>query len=50
MRYYFEAVGYIFVGLLVAFLMGLSIWAEFSVWDECRAEHSFWYCWRVLSK
>lgn len=31
-------------------LMGLAFWWEASLWQECRADHSFWYCLRVLSR
>ena len=43
-----ETLTYIVILLLVALVIGLSIWAELDIWDECRSDHSFLYCWRVL--
>jgi len=40
------------LGLAVLFfsvLTGFFYW-EKSLWDECRRDHSFWYCVRVLGK
>lgn len=34
------------IGLLVAF----CVWFEYSLWQECRVDHSWFYCMRVLSK
>lgn len=34
--------------LLVVILMSLVVSCEVGVWNECRAEHSVVYCWRVL--
>jgi uncharacterized membrane-anchored protein len=31
-------------------LIVLSVWWEYSLWSECRADHSFFYCMRVLNK
>lgn len=31
-------------------LIALGGWWEWSLWSECRADHSFWYCARVLNK
>ena len=28
---------------------GLIGWYELSLWGECRATHSWMYCWRILS-
>lgn len=44
----FEVLTYVAVGLLVVLVIGMSIWAELDIWDECRSDHSFLYCWRVL--
>lgn len=30
-------------------VFGGMIWWEWSLWSECRAVNSFWYCLRVLS-
>lgn len=38
------------VGLIVVALISVSVWWEWSLWSECRADHSFWYCARVLNK
>uniref|UniRef100_A0AAU6VZX9 Uncharacterized protein n=1 Tax=Pseudomonas phage Ghual01 TaxID=3138534 RepID=A0AAU6VZX9_9CAUD len=35
--------------LLVATVFGLGIWYEVSLWQECRVDHSWFYCLRVLS-
>lgn len=35
--------------LVVATLIGLGIAWDISLWNECRADHSFFYCVRVLS-
>lgn len=31
-------------------ILGLGIWYEISVWNECRLTNSWLYCTRVLSK
>ena len=37
------------VVLVLAALLGLVLWGDVIVWRECRAaEHSVWYCLRVL--
>lgn len=43
-----ETLTYIVILLLVALVIGLSIWNDLSLWHECRADHSFLYCSRVL--
>lgn len=30
--------------------LGLLVWWELSLWPECRATNSFFYCARVLGK
>lgn len=45
----------LFVSLLpvlvpVALVLALVIWYEASLWDECRHDHSWGYCARVLSQ
>jgi hypothetical protein len=38
------------VALLIA-VLGLAAWGidvEIGLWKECRRDHSFWYCNRVL--
>lgn len=35
---------------LVAIFLGLITWWNISLWEECRATNSFWYCVRVLSR
>lgn len=34
--------------LFVAVAIGLSIWYEVVVWNECRTDHSWLYCMRLL--
>lgn len=37
------------LALFVALWIGLGIWYEVSMWQECRATpHSWFYCMRVL--
>ncbi len=38
--------------LLVAILalLAIPVSCQYMLWDECRSDHSFWYCVRVLSK
>ncbi len=43
-----EVLTYAVIGLLVVIVIGLSIWSELGIWDECRSDHSLVYCWRVL--
>lgn len=31
-------------------IIGLAIWWEVSVWQECRETNSWLYCWRVISR
>ncbi len=37
------------IAVIVA-VIGIAVWWEVSLWSECRADHSFWYCLRVLNK
>ncbi len=30
-------------------VIGLAVWYEVTLWQECRADHSWFYCLRVLS-
>ncbi|WYW04409.1 hypothetical protein Pori3_00013 [Pseudomonas phage vB_PpuP-Pori-3] len=30
-------------------IAGLLVWYNVSLWQECRADHSWFYCMRVLS-
>ena len=42
---------YLIAGLIVVFVLGLLTllgWYEISVWNECRTDHSWFYCQRVL--
>lgn len=36
------------IGIVVAVLFG--IYVEVSVWQECRTDHSFLYCLRLISR
>lgn len=29
-------------------VLGFIVWWESSLWNECRADHGFFYCLRVL--
>ena len=29
-------------------ILGVVIWWNLLLWDECRATNSFWYCIRVI--
>lgn len=33
----------------VAAVFGLAVWYEVALWQECRVDHSWLYCLRVLS-
>lgn len=35
------------VSLFLAFIIGL-ISLKMNIWNECRSDHSFMYCWAVL--
>lgn len=35
---------------VLAVIVGLVIWLQVSLWRECRADHSWFYCMRVLGK
>jgi hypothetical protein len=37
------------IAVLVALIM-LGVWMEIGLWSECRSEHSWFYCVRVLSQ
>lgn len=42
------------LGLLVAILaiagiMGIVVGVKVSVWNECRAGHSMFYCWHLVA-
>jgi hypothetical protein len=39
----------LYVAVLVALIM-LGVWMEIGLWSECRSEHSWFYCVRVLSQ
>lgn len=43
--------GIIIAGALVfiAILVGIAV-LQIGVWNECRAEHSFWYCMNLMSR
>lgn len=36
--------------IVVVVLLALGMWYEASIWKECRQDHSWFYCTRVLSK
>ena len=35
--------------VLILLLIGGAVWWEVSLWNECRATHSWFYCVRVLN-
>lgn len=37
------------ITLVAAVVIGAIYW-EISLWSECRTDHSFWYCLRVLGR
>ena len=37
------------LGVAFAAAIGVFAWFELSLWNECRVDHSWFYCWRVLS-
>jgi amino acid permease len=43
-----EVFVYALIAVLVVAVIGLSIFSEVEIWEECRSDHSFLYCWRVL--
>lgn len=47
MTRYAQMVG---IGLIVLAVIGIALWWEISLWSECRSDHSFFYCLRVLGK
>lgn len=38
------------IAIIIAAVSLAAIWWEYSLWSECRADHSFFYCVRVLGK
>jgi hypothetical protein len=34
----------------IAAIVVLAIWIQYQLWDECRSDHSWLYCMRVLGK
>lgn len=38
------------VAFAMALLVGISIWWELTLWQECRATNSWLYCVRILGK
>jgi hypothetical protein len=43
----------LFIGIAAIFfaaLIGSVIWWNVSIWNECRSDHSWSYCMRLLSK
>ena len=41
---------YILVAAAAIAMLSIAGYWEYSVWGECRSDHSFYYCMRVLSK
>jgi hypothetical protein len=39
----------IFFLICIAFIV-FGIWYELMLWDECRTDHSWMYCLRVITK
>lgn len=40
----------VLVVLLVIGILAIPISCQYMLWEECRSDHSFFYCVRVLSK
>lgn len=40
----------VIAALAIIVLLAFTVWWEASLWSECRATNSFWYCVRVLNK
>lgn len=36
--------------VLLALIMAAAVSCNVSIWNECRADHSFSYCMRLISK
>ncbi len=45
-----DTLNYIIVACVLTGAIALSLYYEYSMWDECRETNSFWYCVRVLGK
>ena len=38
------------IASMIVLIADIMIWWEYSLWSECRVDHSFFYCLRVLGK
>jgi len=38
------------VVLLIVTIIGLGLWYNVAVWNECRATNSFFYCMKLMSR
>jgi hypothetical protein len=45
-----EYPGPVAIILAVITFVGLGIWYEMEMWNECRQTNSLWYCMRILNK
>lgn len=40
----------ILIAIVAVLVVIMVVYNEMSMWDECRAEHSFWFCWRLFNR
>ena len=45
-----DRIGNIFAAIVIAAAVGFGIWWEYGNWQECLADHSFFYCAYWLSE
>lgn len=45
-----ECFGIVLAVAVVVGIISLAVLYEFNLWKECRRDHSFFYCYRVLDK
>lgn len=38
----------VLIVIVVVLVIALLAYNEVLMWEECRAEHPFWFCWRIL--
>ena len=40
----------ILVLIAIVLFFGIGIYIDQQIWSECRTDHSFWYCLRLISR
>ena len=45
-----KTVKFLLAVLLVIGILAIPVSCQYMLWEECRSDHSFLYCMRVLSK